>query len=104
MSKAHRGVGTLGMDDAKAWLRNTNRSSRRAQEYMMNATTMQQTRYELRFQPLFDAGRAFAFPCDASGHVDMDALSDKVLNNYLYARTVVGREFLTPSVQRSVAR
>jgi hypothetical protein len=71
---------------------------------MMNATTMQQTRYELRFQSLFDAGRAFAFPCDATGHVDMDALSDNVLNNYLYARTVVGREFLTPAVQRSVAR
>jgi len=26
--------------------------------------------YELRFQSLFDAGRAYAFPCDASGHVD----------------------------------
>ena len=70
---------------------------------MMNATTMQRTRYELRFQSLFNPGRGFAFPCDAKGRVDMDALGDQALNNYLYARTVVGREFLTPSVQRSVA-
>jgi hypothetical protein len=56
--------------------------------------------YLLRFQSLFDEGRGLAFPCDAEGHVDMDALSDRALNNYLYARTVVGREFLTPQVGR----
>jgi hypothetical protein len=54
--------------------------------------------YELRFQSLFDAGRAYAFPCDAAGHVDMDALSDTARENYLYARTVVGYEFSVPSV------
>ena len=32
--------------------------------------------YELRFQSLPDAGRAYVFPCDAAGHVDMDALTD----------------------------
>lgn len=56
--------------------------------------------YLLRFQSLFNEGRGLAFPCDAEGHVDMDALSDRALNNYLYARTVVGREFLTPQVGR----
>jgi len=54
--------------------------------------------YELRFQSLFDEGRAFAFPCDAEGHVDMDALSERARQNYLYARTVIGREVAMPAV------
>jgi hypothetical protein len=58
--------------------------------------------YELRFQSLFDDGRAFAFPCDATGHVDMDTLSEQALENYLYARAVMGREFSTPAVRRSL--
>jgi len=55
--------------------------------------------YELRFQSLFDDGRAYAFPCDAAGHVDMDGLSDMARQNYLYVRAVVGREFSMPAVQ-----
>jgi hypothetical protein len=55
--------------------------------------------FELRFQSLFNEGRALTFPCDAEGHVDMDALSTRARDNYLYARTVVGREFATPAVQ-----
>jgi hypothetical protein len=69
----------------------------------MNTQTMERSRYELRFQSLFDAGRAYAFPCDAAGHVDMDALGDRALNDYLYARAVVGLEFLMPSIQRRAA-
>ena len=57
--------------------------------------------YELRFQCLFDAGRAYAFPCDASGHVDLDLLSDTARENYLYARAVVGRELCVPAVKVS---
>jgi hypothetical protein len=53
---------------------------------------------ELRFQSLFDAGRCYAFPCDADGRVDMDALSDKARENYLYARAVIGRELSFPAV------
>ncbi|WP_293438936.1 hypothetical protein [Piscinibacter sp.] len=56
--------------------------------------------YELRFQSLFHEGRALAFPCDAEGHVDLDALSERARGNYLYARAVVGREYATPAVQR----
>lgn len=56
-------------------------------------------RYELRFQSLFQEGRGYAFPCDAAGHVDMDGLNERALTNYLYARTVIGREFCTPAVQ-----
>lgn len=54
--------------------------------------------YHLRFQSLFNEGRALVFPCDQAGHVDMDALSERARDNYLYARTVVGREFATPAV------
>jgi hypothetical protein len=54
--------------------------------------------YELRFQSLFNEGRALTFPCDAQGHVELDALSERALQNYLYARAVVGREFATPAV------
>jgi len=69
----------------------------------MNASMSsgQYSHYELRFQSLFDAGRAYAFPCDAEGHVDMDALSERARDNYLYARTVIGREFSIPAVQPS---
>lgn len=59
-------------------------------------------RYELRFRSLFGDGRGYAFPCDPEGHVDLDALSPPALNNYLYARTVVGREFRAPAVERTV--
>jgi hypothetical protein len=55
--------------------------------------------FELRFQSLFDAGRAYAFPCDAAGHVDLDALDERERNSYLYARAVVGHELSLPKVQ-----
>lgn len=54
--------------------------------------------FELRFQSLFKQGRAVAFPCDALGHVDLDALSEAARENYFYARTVVGREYAMPAV------
>lgn len=53
---------------------------------------------QLRFESLFDPGRGLAFPCDAAGHVELDALSDAARCNYLYARAVVGREFALPVV------
>jgi hypothetical protein len=67
----------------------------------MNATTLpQHTRagYVLRFQSLFNEGRGYAFPCDAQGHVDIDALSDRLRVNYLFARTLIGRDFSMPAV------
>jgi hypothetical protein len=53
----------------------------------------------LRFRSLFDEGRGFAFPCDAEGHVDLSALSPRALANYLFARTLIGRDFSTPAVE-----
>ena len=58
-------------------------------------------RYELRFRSLVQEGRGLAFPCDAAGHVHLDALSERARLDYLYARTVIGREFAAPAVQSS---
>lgn len=68
-----------------------------AQETDMN--THLHGAFELRFQSLFNDGRALAFPCDAAGRVDLDALSERARVNYLYARAVVGREFAMPAVR-----
>jgi len=59
--------------------------------------------YELRFQPLSGSHRAFAFPCDAVGHVDMDSLSEPMFNNYLYARAMMGLELAWPQVRVSLS-
>lgn len=55
--------------------------------------------FELRFSPLTPYGRGYAFPCDATGRVDLDALSERARNNYLFARTVIGRELAWPAVR-----
>ena len=62
----------------------------------------QATGYVLRFQSLFHEGRALAFECDAGGRVDLDAMTERAKLNYLYARTVIGRDFATPFVERTV--
>ncbi len=63
----------------------------------MNESTQQQ--FELRYQSLFDSGRGFAFPCDPKGQVDLNKLSERARNNYLYARAMVGRELTLPAVR-----
>ena len=60
------------------------------------------TGYVLRFQSLFHDGRALAFECDAGGHVDLDSMSERAKLNYLYARTVIGRDYATPFVERAL--
>ena len=69
----------------------------------MNAhsQTASASSYEIRFQSLFNEGRALSFPCDAEGHVVLDSLSDRARDNYLYARAVVGREYAFPCVRMS---
>lgn len=61
------------------------------------------TEFNLRFRSLFNHGRGFAFPCDAQGRVDMDLLSERARNNYLYARAMVGRDLSSPAVEPSWA-
>jgi len=64
----------------------------------MNGQATRQS-YELRFRSLHNPGRGYAFDCDQSGRVDLDGLSERARSNYLYARTVIGREFEMPAVQ-----
>jgi hypothetical protein len=59
--------------------------------------------YEIRYQSLFNEGRALSFPCDEAGRVHLDALSERARHNYLYARAVVGHEYAFPSVRPSAA-
>ena len=54
--------------------------------------------YQIRFQSLFQQGRALSFPCDRQGHVDLNALTPRAMDNYLFARAMVGREFAAPAV------
>ena len=58
-----------------------------------------QPRRELRFHPLGEEGGGYAFPCDANGQVDLDALSDSARNDYLFARAFRGRAFRDPTVE-----
>lgn len=58
--------------------------------------------FQLCFRSMYHAGYGYVFPCDAHGQVNLDALSEKALNNYLFARGVVGREFFTPAVECSL--
>ena len=55
--------------------------------------------FQLCFRSLFDPGRGFAFPCDGSGRVDLDSLSQEARNNYLYARAMIGREVSVPEIE-----
>jgi hypothetical protein len=55
--------------------------------------------YEICFRSLFNEGRGLTFPCDAQGRVALDDLSERARLNYLYARTVIGREFATPAIR-----
>ena len=59
--------------------------------------------HRLRFESLFDPGRALAFACDARGEVRLDTLSDRARLNYEYACAMVGVEYATPAVERELA-
>ncbi len=56
------------------------------------------TPFEIRFPSLFHEGRALTFPCDAQGHVELDEMSERVRENYLFARAMIGREYAMPRV------
>ena len=56
-------------------------------------------RFRLCFRSLFDHGRGYAFPCDCNGLVVLDELSERVRDNYFYARAMVGRELTVPAIE-----
>lgn len=53
--------------------------------------------YELRYQNLFDQGRALCFPCDQSGTVHIAGLSEAATNN-LRRANANRHEFAMPVV------
>lgn len=61
-------------------------------------TAKSSSQFQLRFRSLFNSGRGYAFPCDPKGQVDLDGLSDRARNNYLFARAMVGRELAVPDL------
>jgi hypothetical protein len=63
---------------------------------MEHSSAVTHARFEIRFQSLFHVGRALAFPCDCGGRVNLDALSERLKHNYLFAQAMIGREFATP--------
>jgi hypothetical protein len=54
--------------------------------------------YEIYYRPLADAQSTLHFPCDGQGHVDLDELSPEAVENYLFARAMVGRDYALPAV------
>jgi hypothetical protein len=71
----------------------------------MNAMSIavENSRDELRFGSLFNAGRAFAFPCDAAGRVDWAGLTDPARRSCRLVCASVGREVSLPEVHLSSA-
>ena len=67
-----------------------------------SSSTLSATEFELRFHSLIQIGRALAFPCDREGHVDLDHFSERLRNNYLFARAMMGREYAWPKVSQSL--
>lgn len=59
--------------------------------------------HRLVFRPLSRHGRAYAFPCDENGNVDLNLLGERARNDYLYARAMMGRELSTPVVEESAS-
>lgn len=66
---------------------------------MSNATLTEPALYVLRFPPLQPHGSSLGFPCNASGEVPLNNLSERVRNNYFLARHGVGRDFSRPRVE-----
>jgi hypothetical protein len=54
--------------------------------------------FEVRYASLYVQGRALAFPCDARGCVDLDALPQRARDSYFFARAMVGKDFSTPRI------
>ena len=59
---------------------------------------MLQIPHKVRFQSLFNEGRCLSFPCNPQGHVDLETLSPRDMENYLFARAMVGREYAPPAM------
>jgi hypothetical protein len=57
------------------------------------------TRHHVLFRSFDDLCPPLAFPCDRNGNVNLDSLTDRMRQNYYFARAVVGRVFHQPTVE-----
>ncbi|MFG6456300.1 hypothetical protein [Roseateles sp. BYS96W] len=53
----------------------------------------------LHFEPLSAGDAGLDIPCDPTGRVGLDALGEKLRNDYFFARTLIGRLFARPTVR-----
>ena len=53
----------------------------------------------LHFEPLTVGDAGLDVPCDPQGRVGLDALGEKLRNDYFCARTLIGRLFAAPTVR-----
>jgi hypothetical protein len=60
--------------------------------------------FQLRFRSLVGEANEFTCPCDAAGHVVMDAMSERARSSYLFARAMVGRLYAPPEITAEVQR
>ncbi len=56
----------------------------------------------LHFEPLSAQSAGFDIPCDPQGRVGLDALGDKLRNDYFFARALIGRLFARPTVRQAL--
>ena len=61
------------------------------------------TTHLLHFAPLTAGDAGLDIPCDPQGRVGLDALGDKLRNDYFFARTLIGRMFAAPTVRNAAA-
>ncbi|HEV6965782.1 hypothetical protein [Roseateles sp.] len=59
----------------------------------------EQATHLLHFEPLTAGDAGLDIPCDPSGRVGLDALGEKLRNDYFFARTLIGRLFAAPTVR-----
>ena len=57
-------------------------------------------RHLLHFEAIAAGCRGYVFPCDASGQVEIDRLSDRERVDFLFARHLVGLRFQRQLVEQ----
>ncbi len=65
-------------------------------------SSVSQESFELFFPSLSLTRRSLSFPCDSTGSVYLDAMSEHARDNYMFARALMGREFGSPTVLAAI--
>lgn len=60
------------------------------------ASTHSSLSVELRFAHRCNDRKSLAFPCNALGRVDLDALDERSRTEYLFARALMGHDYAFP--------